>query len=55
MLLFLFTAISLLPLLSECAHCISNQGVTLADLTQKKKGKFGWFSQSTETHGKPRA
>ncbi|XP_037832709.1 voltage-dependent L-type calcium channel subunit alpha-1D isoform X6 [Kryptolebias marmoratus] len=23
--------------------------VTLADLTQKKKGKFGWFSQSTET------
>ncbi|XP_048096351.1 voltage-dependent L-type calcium channel subunit alpha-1D [Alosa alosa] len=24
--------------------------VTLADLTQKKKGKFGWFSQSTETH-----
>ncbi|KAM4562919.1 voltage-dependent L-type calcium channel subunit alpha-1D [Odontesthes bonariensis] len=24
--------------------------VTLADLTQKKKGKFGWFTQSTETH-----
>ncbi|KAL1021394.1 hypothetical protein UPYG_G00012740 [Umbra pygmaea] len=24
--------------------------VTLADLTEKKKGKFGWFSQSTETH-----
>ncbi|KAM4738208.1 LOW QUALITY PROTEIN: voltage-dependent L-type calcium channel subunit alpha-1D [Anableps anableps] len=23
--------------------------VTLADLTEKKKGKFGWFSQSTET------
>ncbi|KAM8829438.1 voltage-dependent L-type calcium channel subunit alpha-1D isoform 5-T5 [Synchiropus picturatus] len=23
--------------------------VTLADLTQKKKGKFGWFTQSTET------
>uniref|UniRef100_A0A4W5QIV2 Voltage-dependent L-type calcium channel subunit alpha n=1 Tax=Hucho hucho TaxID=62062 RepID=A0A4W5QIV2_9TELE len=26
--------------------------VTLADLTEKKKGKFGWFSQSTETQGK---
>ncbi|XP_028848761.1 voltage-dependent L-type calcium channel subunit alpha-1D isoform X7 [Denticeps clupeoides] len=24
--------------------------VTLADLTQKKRGKFSWFSQSTETH-----
>ncbi|XP_074500847.1 voltage-dependent L-type calcium channel subunit alpha-1D isoform X2 [Sebastes fasciatus] len=24
--------------------------VTLADLTEKKKGKFGWFTQSTETH-----
>uniref|UniRef100_A0A8C8A1V2 Voltage-dependent L-type calcium channel subunit alpha n=1 Tax=Oryzias sinensis TaxID=183150 RepID=A0A8C8A1V2_9TELE len=23
--------------------------VTLADLTEKKKGKFGWFTQSTET------
>ncbi|XP_038149949.1 voltage-dependent L-type calcium channel subunit alpha-1D isoform X2 [Cyprinodon tularosa] len=23
--------------------------VTLADLTEKKKGRFGWFSQSTET------
>uniref|UniRef100_UPI0037E9A94A voltage-dependent L-type calcium channel subunit alpha-1D n=1 Tax=Semicossyphus pulcher TaxID=241346 RepID=UPI0037E9A94A len=23
--------------------------VTLADLTEKKRGKFGWFSQSTET------
>nr|XP_057941063.1 voltage-dependent L-type calcium channel subunit alpha-1D isoform X3 [Doryrhamphus excisus] len=27
--------------------------VTLADLTEKKKGKFGWFTQSTETQGKP--
>uniref|UniRef100_A0A669F6Q5 Voltage-dependent L-type calcium channel subunit alpha n=1 Tax=Oreochromis niloticus TaxID=8128 RepID=A0A669F6Q5_ORENI len=26
--------------------------VTLADLTEKKKGKFGWFTQSTETQGK---
>uniref|UniRef100_A0A8C5FYM2 Voltage-dependent L-type calcium channel subunit alpha n=1 Tax=Gouania willdenowi TaxID=441366 RepID=A0A8C5FYM2_GOUWI len=26
--------------------------VTLADLTQKKKGMFGWFTQSTETQGK---
>ncbi|KAM6977733.1 voltage-dependent L-type calcium channel subunit alpha-1D [Aplochiton taeniatus] len=24
--------------------------VTLADLTEKKRGTFGWFSQSTETH-----
>ncbi|XP_061592569.1 voltage-dependent L-type calcium channel subunit alpha-1D isoform X4 [Cololabis saira] len=24
--------------------------VTLADLTEKKKGKFGWFTQSSETH-----
>uniref|UniRef100_A0A3Q3NFN6 Voltage-dependent L-type calcium channel subunit alpha n=1 Tax=Mastacembelus armatus TaxID=205130 RepID=A0A3Q3NFN6_9TELE len=26
--------------------------VTLADLTGKKKGMFGWFSQSSDTHGK---
>uniref|UniRef100_A0A3Q2QBA4 Voltage-dependent L-type calcium channel subunit alpha n=1 Tax=Fundulus heteroclitus TaxID=8078 RepID=A0A3Q2QBA4_FUNHE len=26
--------------------------VTLADLTEKKKGRFGWFSQSSDTHGK---
>ncbi|XP_044025243.1 calcium channel, voltage-dependent, L type, alpha 1D subunit, a isoform X3 [Siniperca chuatsi] len=24
--------------------------VTLADLTEKKKGRFGWFSQSSDTH-----
>lgn len=32
--------------------CWLHQGVTLADLTEKKKGKFGWFTQSTETQGK---
>uniref|UniRef100_A0A674BGK0 Voltage-dependent L-type calcium channel subunit alpha n=1 Tax=Salmo trutta TaxID=8032 RepID=A0A674BGK0_SALTR len=26
--------------------------VTLAELMEKEKGKFGWFSQSTESHGK---
>ncbi|MGH0126020.1 UNVERIFIED_CONTAM: hypothetical protein FKN15_033141 [Acipenser sinensis] len=26
--------------------------ITLADLLDKKKGKFAWFSHSTETHGK---
>lgn len=26
-------------------------GVTLRDLADKKRGKFGWFSHSNETHG----
>lgn len=34
--------------------CIPHEGVTLADLTEKKKGRFGWFSQSSDTHGKSR-
>uniref|UniRef100_A0A8C5I3X4 Voltage-dependent L-type calcium channel subunit alpha n=1 Tax=Gouania willdenowi TaxID=441366 RepID=A0A8C5I3X4_GOUWI len=32
-------------------ECKRNR-VTLADLTEKKKGRFGWFSQSSDTHGK---
>ncbi|CDQ69797.1 unnamed protein product [Oncorhynchus mykiss] len=32
-----------------CVH-FKHQGVTLAELMEKKKGKFGWFSQSTESH-----
>lgn len=28
------------------------EGVTLADLLDKKRGKFAWFSHSSETHGK---
>ncbi|XP_055748789.1 voltage-dependent L-type calcium channel subunit alpha-1D-like isoform X4 [Salvelinus fontinalis] len=28
----------------------NHQGVTLAELMEKKRGKFGWFSQSTESH-----
>ena len=27
------------------------EGVTLADLLDKKRGKFAWFSHSSETHG----
>ncbi|KAM8868465.1 calcium channel, voltage-dependent, L type, alpha 1D subunit, a isoform 17-T17 [Synchiropus picturatus] len=30
-------------------ECKRNR-VTLADLTEKKKGRFGWFSQSSDTH-----
>ena len=45
------------PLLCRCVWmhgfaCITHEGVTLADLTEKKKGRFGWFSQSSDTHGK---
>lgn len=45
------------PLLCRCVWmhglaCIAHEGVTLADLTEKKKGRFGWFSQSSDTHGK---
>ncbi|KAJ4926902.1 hypothetical protein JOQ06_014646 [Pogonophryne albipinna] len=29
---------------------IKRNRVTLADLTEKKKGRFGWFSQSSDTH-----
>lgn len=31
---------------------MGNEGVTLASLMEKKKKGFGWFSQSSDTHGK---
>ncbi|XP_030221493.1 voltage-dependent L-type calcium channel subunit alpha-1D isoform X5 [Gadus morhua] len=33
----------------DCDEDGKRNRVTLADLTEKKKGKFGWFTQSTET------
>ena len=50
----MFSAILLLPtaVWMHGLACILHEGVTLTDLLEKKKGKFGWFSQSTETQGK---
>lgn len=39
-----------LVVLSE-APCLHVSGPSLGDLSDKKRGKFGWFSHSNETHG----